>query len=354
MHFRKNKVGILGQFKAKIGFMVDRSKRIDMHSHFYGGGIVEKLRERTARPFLRMRDDGVEVMVAMNGEFPFLPAYHNYRVGLAQMDAIGLTHRMVTFPGALCLDILPVEEIATTISNYNSYLADLNKETKGRIIGLGGVSLADMTLAANELKRIRHELKLPGIIIPSGYFNTIDDAKSLEPLFDVANETSALVMVHPGPKVGAVPDPLASDYPQYRTSVIALQSQISQATLTLILSGIIDRFPKIRFQMVNLGGTLPFVFERIESVSRHRSPDNIFPFHKLKNIWYDCASLGPRALEAAVALYGADRVMMGSDWPIFHDDPWAIAVEPSTLSEDEKYMVESNTAVTLLEEIGCL
>ncbi len=69
-------------------------RRIDMHSHYYGGGLVEMLEARRTRPYLRQRPDGVTVMVAMNGEFPFTDAYHDHRVGLAQMKATGLTHRL--------------------------------------------------------------------------------------------------------------------------------------------------------------------------------------------------------------------------------------------------------------------
>ena len=39
-----------------------------------------------------------------------------------------------------------------------------------------------------------------------------------------------------------------------RTSAVALQSQISQVVLTLVLSDILDQFPRARFLIVNLGG----------------------------------------------------------------------------------------------------
>ena len=265
------------------------------------------------------------------------------------MQSIGLSQRLLTFPGALCLDVLPYSEIGAAISEYNGFLSNLQRETAGRIIGLGGVPLADMAQAGAELYRVRRDLHLPGIILPSNYFNSIDEAKLLEPLFEAANETNALIMLHPGPKVGEPVLAYSNDFPQYRNSVINLQSQISQTALTLILSDILDHYPKIRFQVVNLGGTLPFVFERMESVARHRNPDHPFPRDKLKRIWYDCASLGPHALEAAVKLYGAERIMMGSDWPIFKEDPWQTAVQPANLSDEEKMLIRYGTATALLD-----
>ena len=78
-------------------------ERIDMHAHFYGGGLEEALRRRHARPYLRRGEDGVERLVAMNAEFPFTPKYFDSSVCLAQMAAQGLTRRMLTFPAIVSI-----------------------------------------------------------------------------------------------------------------------------------------------------------------------------------------------------------------------------------------------------------
>ena len=326
--------------------------RIDMHAHFYGGGLVEALHARSRRPYLRTRDDGVEVMVAMNAEFPFKPDYFDHHVGVAQMRAQGLTHRMLTFPGALGVDVLPVAEAAAAISAFNDYLAKLGTETGGTLIGLAGLLMADPVLAASELRRIRYDLGLPGAILPSNYFNSIAGMQSLAPLLAAADETGSLLMLHPGLKAGEEPPPLPDDHPQYRTSAVALQAQASQNVLTLVLSDVLDAFPRICFQVVNLGGTLPFIFERMESIARHRNADEPFPTERLRRIWYDCASLGPRALEAAAKLYGADRIMMGSDYPIFFDSPYDRAVRPAALDDEDKERIAGGTAAALLDRVA--
>jgi aminocarboxymuconate-semialdehyde decarboxylase len=272
------------------------SIRFDMHAHFYGGGLGEMLHARDKRPYLRRRDDGTDAMVAMNGEFPFKPDYHDISLGLAAMDRQGLTHRLLTFPGALGLDVLPAEEVAPAIAAFNTHLAGLRQTTGGRIFGLGGLPLADIDLAAKEVRHIRRGLNLPGIILPSNYFNSVAEAKSLAPILAAANETGCHIMLHPGLKVGEEPPPPPADFMQYRTSAVALQGQIAQNVLTLILSDIQDLWPRLSFQIVNLGGTIPFIFERMEAIAHHRNPDAPFPTAKLRNLWYDCASLGPRAL----------------------------------------------------------
>lgn len=331
--------------------MITDQSRVDMHSHFYGGGLVETLRNRSARPYLREREDGVTVMVAMNGEFPFTPHYHDPDVGLAEMRAQGLTHRLITFPGALGVDLLPAGEIADAISAYNDHLFQLNKQTDGALIGLAGLPLDDLDRACEEVVRIRRDLGLPGIILPSNYFNSLAETEILRPLLDAANQYGCHVMLHPGLKVAQEPPPRPADLMQYRLSAIDLQSSASQVALTVILSDMLDAYPNLTFQVVNLGGTLPFVFERIESIARHRNPEEPFPTARLRRLWYDCASLGPRALEAAVKLYGADRIMLGSDFPIFKDDPFSHALAPADLTPEQKDQIAWKTARDLFAHL---
>ena len=324
---------------------------IDMHAHFYGAGLEQHLRQRTERPCLRDTDGAVH-MLAMNGAFPFEPAHWDADVVLTQMDQTGVARRMLTFPGALCLDALPAAEIAGPISEFNTYMAALQSRTNGRLMGLAGLPLAAPELAAQELLRARRVLGLAGAILPSDYFETTEAAKTLRPVLDAANQTGALLMLHPGPMAGHAPAPVASEFPQYRTSAIALQASASQVVLTLVLSDLLDAFPRIRFQIINLGGTIPFIIERMQSIARHRNPDQPFPTERLRRLWFDCASMGPRALEAAVALYGADRIMLGTDWPIFRDPPHETTLAPARLTPEERDAVSHGTASALLHDLG--
>ena len=334
--------------------MSQDKRRIDMHSHFYGGGLVDTLCARQKRPYLRTRDDGVTVMVAMNGEFPFTEHYHDHRVGLAEMKAAELTHRLLTFPGALGVDLLPAGEIAVAISDYNNHLAQLTAETDGALIGLAGLPLDDMNLACSEVRRIRRDLGLLGVILPSNYFNSLADLEEMRPLLKAANDFGCHIMLHPGLKVGEEPPNRPTDHIQYRLSAVDLQSSAAQVALTVILSDMLDAYPNITFQVVNLGGTLPFIFERIESIARHRNPGEPFPTQRLRRLWYDCASLGPRALEAAVKIFGADRIMLGSDYPIFKDDPYTHAVLPANISDEDKAQVSWKTAHDLFTHLEML
>lgn len=324
------------------------SAAIDMHAHYYGGPLPEALAKRTGRPSVRKTAAGTLEMMAMNGAFPFTAAHTDAHGGIEAMRAQGITKRLLTFPGALGVDTVPDVGIAPVIAAFNSHLAELQQQTGGALVGLAGVPLCDFDLAVAELTRVRRELELPGIILPADYFRSVAEAKTLEPVLDAANAQGCLIMLHPGLKVGETPPARPTDWGQYRVSAVDLQSSLSQAALTVALSDLLDIYPNIAFQVVNLGGTLPFIFERIEAIARHRTAENPFPTERLRRIWYDCASLGPRALEAAVALYGADRIMLGSDFPIFHDNPLDQSLTPANLSEAEKDQIAWRTAQDFL------
>ncbi len=134
--------------------------------------------------------------------------------------------------------------------------------------------------------------------------------------------------------------------------MLNLQATLAQMGMTVLSAALSEAYPRITFQLVNLGGTIPFVLERLEAVALSRPPHQPFPRESLRGMIYDCASLGPRALELAVRTFGADRVMMGTDYPIFTPDQVRDTVEAAELSEADKAMVLSGTAARVLERLG--
>ena len=114
--------------------------------------------------------------------------------------------------------------------------------------------------------------------------------------------------------------------------------------LTVVAARLAERFPHIVFQLVNLGGTLPFVVERMEAVALSREPYEAFPRQALRGMFYDCASLGPLALAHAVRVLGADRIMLGTDYPIFSADPVRDTVEAAQIEDSDRRRILQGTA----------
>lgn len=326
------------------------NRAIDMHSHYYGG-LVDDLMLREARPFVSREPNGTLILHAMTASTAMSPGYVDLGARLAYMDERRIAAQMLTFPGALGVDVMPATEVAEPIRRYNTHLAGLCGTSGGRFAGLAGLPLSDMALAVAEMRRVRRELRLAGVILPGNYFLTLDDVRLLEPVFAAANEERALLMIHPGLMPGELPPAPYADTNIQRMSALALQASLSQMGLTAIMAGLAETYPHVTFQLVNLGGTLPFVLERMEAVALSRPPHAPFPRESLRGLVYDCASLGPRALELAVHVFGADRIMLGSDYPIFSPDPVRDAVEAAAISDRDRRHILSGTASAVLDRV---
>lgn len=323
---------------------------IDMHAHEYGG-LVDALLARRERPFVSRDAQGGLVLNAMTASTQMSPGYTDPAARLDWMDRNGVATQLVTFPGALGVDVLPIAEAAGAVAAFNDRLAQLCATASSRFVGLGGLPLADTHRAAQEMRRLRRELRLVGAILPGNYFLSVDSTRALRPVLDAANECGALIMIHPGLMCGETAPAPYPDSSVYRASVLNLQASLAQMAMTALAADLVETFPRITFQLVNLGGTIPFVLERLEAVALSRPPHTPFPRARFRGLVYDCASLGPRALELAVEVFGADRVMFGTDYPIFAPEPALRAIEESRLTDAQKAMVRRGTAERVLDRL---
>lgn len=328
-----------------------RSTAIDMHAHYYGG-LVDSLRRRRARPFISTDAHGRNVLNAMTASTVMSDSYIDPKARIAYLDVAGIETQLMTFPGALGIDVMPVAEVAAPIRQFNDHLTAVCRASDGRLCGLAGLPLADMRMAVAEFRRIRLDLGLAGAILPGDFFLEIDRAEQLRPLFRCADDLGGLLLVHPGLAPGGSPPEPFADTSVYRASVLALQASIAQMGVTLLFGTLLDDHPNVAVQLVNLGGTLPFVVERLEAVTRSRSLDKPFERERLRLLHYDCASLGPRALEIAVKVIGAERILFGTDCPIFQLPDALETIEQAAITDSEKQDIRSGNAIALLSRFG--
>jgi predicted TIM-barrel fold metal-dependent hydrolase len=208
--------------------------------------------------------------------------------------------------------------------------------------------LADFAASAVELERAVNTLGLLGAIIPSNYFLSLAGIDAFTPVLEAANAVGAHLMLHPGQRhdESLAPRPWP-DLAMHRASTIDLHAGITHALVSLIHSDVRRRFPRISWQVVNLGGSFPIEVERMDHIVATRDPSAPRPSSLLGGIVFDCASLGPRALELAVAVFGAGQVMFGTDYPIFSSDVSARALATARLTDAERAQVASDTAMSL-------
>ena len=103
----------------------------------------------------------------------------------------------------------------------------------------------------------------------------------------------------------------------------------------------------------NLGGNIPYEVERMDHRCLLDTPNEELPssrFRKAK-VYVDCNSFGPRAIEAAVSLYGAERIVCGTDGTEFGCDWTRKALAEAQIGEEAREQILHRNAAAMLARV---
>lgn len=326
---------------------------IDLHAHWIPPALAQALRERQGLVPRIEPVAGGERLVMPIGTLNFNDTYTDPDRRLAQMAASGVTRQLLSLPGLFGIDSLPFAEAAPLVRGFNDACAALCHAHPERFAGLAALPLADLDAAVSELHRTRHELGLLGAILPVGAFPSETAARRMRPLFEAGEALGAHFFIHPGPMPGhdQTVAPMPADHALARRA-LAVQHDIGEAMVTLLLSDFLVPWPRITVQVANLGGTFPAVVERMDHMVQLRDPALPLPSTRARQVWVDCASLGPQALRQAVALFGAERVVLGTDCPIFESERTLDAIATAGLSAEEQALILHDNGQFLLRRLS--
>jgi predicted TIM-barrel fold metal-dependent hydrolase len=292
-------------------------------------------------------------MVTTTSRFALRGGFVDLAARLAWMDAQGIAHQVITFPGALGPDVLPAAESVPLVRDVNDELAAVCAAHPLRFTALAGLPLADVDLAVAELERACSTLGLRGAILPGNYFLSLARMERLRPVLQAADALGAHLMVHPGQRHDEDLAPHRyDDLAMHRASTVDLHNAISHATVTLIHAGLGEHYPRATFQVVNLGGAFPMLVERMDHIVATRDPAAPPPSTLLGGLLFDSASLGPRSLEMAVAVLGAERIMLGTDYPIFDSRVSTDALRDAAIPAEARLAIGFGNAGRLLRLAG--
>jgi len=326
---------------------------IDMHTHYVPQILADALRKRNVPPFIFTKEDGSNWFQMPHGPLAFPDSFTDMAARREFMAGLGISRQVLSFPGLFGLDSIAAEESYPLIQLFNDDVAQLSKEHPDTFSGLAALPMADIDLAVQEYKRARDELGLIGAILPNNCFISEDHAQHLAPIFKIAQEIGGHIFIHPGRRPDEVPEvyqPLSPPFDDNVAERLALrvQDQVSHCMVTLLFSDFLDAFPDISLHVANLGGTLPYVIERMDNVTLTRTPGAALPSSKANRVHVDCSSLGPRSLELAAAIFGTDRIVFGTDCPIFSTEQSQNAVAKANIGDDDRALILTENAEKLL------
>jgi predicted TIM-barrel fold metal-dependent hydrolase len=330
---------------------------IDMHAHWRPIEAADALRSRTREPLIARKEDGSEVMRYRGGEEPIAEAFDTVEEYLGRMDRQNVSMSVLSLVGTFCfVEAQPLDVSVPLCRTINDRLSKICQEHEGRFLAYAALPLIDANAAAAELERA---MSLPGMIgtqIPANAFLTRKDAEAMRPLFEVANRHRAVLFIHYGPRPGDSFPAVSrdTDNARRRNGTLDMQARLSQVMVTLCLTDFLDDYPDAVIHVHNLGGNIPYEVERMDHRSMTDSPQEELPskrFRKSK-VYVDCNSFGPRAIEAAVSLYGADRIICGTDGSAFGVDWTRNALENSDIDDVAREKILTGNAAALLSRFA--
>ncbi|MFI0187053.1 amidohydrolase family protein [Streptomyces sp. NPDC017082] len=276
-----------------------------------------------------------------------LPRLTDVRVRLAAMDAQGVDVQVVS-PSPSHYHYWADEHTAEKVYRLaNEATAAHCSAAPDRLRGLGLVPLQHPQQAVRALD---HALAqgLAGVEISSHAPGRELSDPAYEPLWARAEESGALLFVHP---FGCTLDERLDRW--YLSNTVGQPTENAVALSHLIFSGVLDRHPGLKVIAAHGGGYLPTHIGRSDHAWSARSDAGASCAHPpssyLRRLYFDSLVHDPQVLRELVRVAGADRVLLGSDFPfdMGTEDPVG-ALRAARLSDSDFHAVRGGNAAALL------
>jgi predicted TIM-barrel fold metal-dependent hydrolase len=285
--------------------------RIDCQSHLFCPEVVALMEKRKTDPRVYTKD-GVRVIQMGDWLRKIPPHYFDVDVKLAAMDANGIAQTALSIndpgPEWFGADGPAVAQL------LNDFVAGVVRRHPTRFFGLCVLPLQDMRASLAELDRCVRQLGMKGILLYTNLAGKFPDEPEFRPLFARAVELDVPVLLHPAKPITI---DLVKGYEM--TSTLGNMFDNTIALTRLLMSGILDEFPRLKLVCPHLGGTLPYIVGRLDHQVNvlKRGPRNLqrSPSEYLRSIWLDVVSPLPLAITFGHAFSGPDRLLFSSDHP---------------------------------------
>ncbi len=278
---------------------------IDVHAHLIPESLLPALSESGVR-LDRLRQ---------GGGFETAQLYSIDR-RLRDMDEQGVDMQVVSpAPGLTFFYNREPDEALRLCRQVNDAFADVVAANPKRFVAIAALPAQAPELAARELERAVRERGLRGAeIYTSINGKDLDDA-GFAPLWAKAQELDVPLFLHPmgvpelGQRLGAY----------YLTNLVGNPMDTTIAAASLIFGGVLKEFPRLKVYLAHGGGACPYVKGRWEHGWQVRDEARVKidrpPSEYFGRLYFDSLVHDRGALEFLVRSVGAERVMLGSDYP---------------------------------------
>jgi aminocarboxymuconate-semialdehyde decarboxylase len=327
--------------------------RIDVHNHFYPTKFLKQLENvgSTVGITIETDDWGRQILVQHGNRLVTItPPMNNVNKRIEDMDQSGFDMQILTL-SAPSVDIFPVEIGETLAKVVNDEIARICQEDPDHFMAFATLPFIDPDRCIKELERCIDELGFKGACMGTNINGMGLDNQILYPFYERMADYDLPIHIHPRAPADK------ETYKDYRlVPMIGFEMELCIAVVRLIMGGVMERFPNLKFIVSHLGGALPYLAERIQNCyeAYPECQENISRPAKdyLKRFYYDTVSFFEPALMCAYSFLGARRLILGSDYPhVIGDIREAVtSIEHLDIPQTDKEMIYSANILRLIHK----
>ena len=292
-------------------------RSIDFHAHLVPQCLwnaVGKGREWFG--VYQEKDDKGHVVMWGRRQVPDPKTRYTPEERLEEMDAIGTDMHVVSVATGLYNYNLPPEQGLQASREVNDEIAGMMRRWPERFSGLATVPMQDVKAAVTELERAVSVLGLKGAMLDTEVNGLAWDDPGFDPLFKAAEELGAVLFFHPSSaRISGWEGPRRF----HLSNTIGNTMEDTLTVAALIFGGVLDRHPSLKAVIAHGGGPACFGIGRMDRAWELSPQARIHiqqpPSRYLRRLYYDCITWSEAALRFLIDTVGADRVVLGSDWP---------------------------------------
>ncbi len=268
---------------------------------------------------------------------------------MRDMDANGVDVHLLslTAPGVQMFDADTATELATMA---NDRLAEVIKRHPTRFAGIGSFAPQSPKRAVKEMERAIKTLKLNGFVVNSHTNSEYFDDQKYWPCLEAAEALDACIYIHPR----APSDGLAAPFRHYGLDSAQWGYGIETSThaVRMIVSGVFDRFPKLKICLGHMGEAVHFWAWRLDYMNKNAQNRGSAPKLQLKPSEYFKRNFvittsgveSHLALDFSIKALGAENVLWAIDYPYQPTTPAVAFMDSAPISDADKHKIYHENA----------
>jgi aminocarboxymuconate-semialdehyde decarboxylase len=307
---------------------------VDMHAHYVPPKVLTMLDGDPETYGVHMEDatGGIGRCACFNYGLRVRPFYSrllDLEERWQEMERQGVDREILSVWADLFGTGMPAELGARWHRALNETLSETAQNHPQRLSMLASVPLQDADRAATELEYGVKQCGAVGGVIAANVDGTNLGDAPLDNLWAAAVDLDVPLFIHPT-------HPITARTGKYDLNVSVQYVYDTTVTVgSLILSGVLDRFPNLNLVLSHGGGFFPYQAGRFDRLYRN-IPEPRMPIRPpseyLRRFYYDTITHSGPALRYLCDLVGSDRVLLGTDYP---------------------FPVADHTPLKYIEEAGC-